>query len=64
LLNIINPAVRHTLVQVHATDPVPPHPAADQLTGPGPLTSRPSQSAGAPSPASLAGMFSQKGTTP
>src|SRR5215469_7116163 len=27
LLNIINPAVRHTLVQVHATDPVPPHPA-------------------------------------
>jgi NADH-quinone oxidoreductase subunit M len=28
LLNIINPAVRHTLVQVHATDPVPPHPAS------------------------------------
>ena len=28
LLNIINPAVHHTLVQVHATDPVPPHPAA------------------------------------
>jgi len=28
LLNIINPAVRHTLIQVHATDPVPPHPAA------------------------------------
>ncbi len=27
LLNIINPAVRHTLVQVHAQDPVPPHPA-------------------------------------
>jgi NADH-quinone oxidoreductase subunit M len=27
LLNIINPAVRHTLVQVHSTDPVPPHPA-------------------------------------
>jgi NADH-quinone oxidoreductase subunit M len=26
LLNIINPAVHHTLVQVHATDPVPPHP--------------------------------------
>jgi NADH-quinone oxidoreductase subunit M len=80
LLNIINPAVRHTLVQVHATDPVPPHPAADQFTGPVPLTSRPrqsagarspaslagmfSQSAGAPSPASLAGMLSQKGTTP
>jgi NADH-quinone oxidoreductase subunit M len=28
LLNIINPAVHHTLVQVHARDPVPPHPAA------------------------------------
>jgi NADH-quinone oxidoreductase subunit M len=28
LLNIINPAVRQTLSQVHATDPVPPHPAA------------------------------------
>jgi NADH-quinone oxidoreductase subunit M len=28
LLNIINPAVHHTLVQVHATDPVPQHPAA------------------------------------
>jgi NADH-quinone oxidoreductase subunit M len=27
LLNIINPAVHRTLVQVHATDPVPPHPA-------------------------------------
>jgi NADH-quinone oxidoreductase subunit M len=26
LLNIINPAVHRTLVQVHATDPVPPHP--------------------------------------
>jgi NADH-quinone oxidoreductase subunit M len=28
LLNIINPAVHHTLVQVHATDPVPPHSVA------------------------------------
>src|SRR4029077_11837948 len=27
LLTIITPPVRHTLVQVHATDPVPPHPA-------------------------------------
>ena len=27
LLNIINPAVHRTLVQIHATDPVPPHPA-------------------------------------
>jgi NADH-quinone oxidoreductase subunit M len=28
LLNIINPAVHRTLVQVHATDPVPPHPSS------------------------------------
>jgi NADH-quinone oxidoreductase subunit M len=28
LLNIINPAVSRTLVQVHATDPVPPHPSS------------------------------------
>jgi NADH-quinone oxidoreductase subunit M len=28
VLNIINPAVHQTLVQVHSTDPVPPHPAA------------------------------------
>lgn len=27
ILNIINPAVHRTMVQVHATDPVPPHPA-------------------------------------
>ncbi|HWG60597.1 MAG TPA: NADH-quinone oxidoreductase subunit M [Streptosporangiaceae bacterium] len=27
LLNIINPGVHHTLVQVHVTDPVPPNPA-------------------------------------
>ena len=33
LLNIINPAVRHTLVQVHATDPVPPHPATVSARG-------------------------------
>jgi NADH-quinone oxidoreductase subunit M len=26
LLNIINPAVQQTMAQVHATDPVPPHP--------------------------------------
>ena len=25
LLDVINPAVRHTLVQVHATDPRPQH---------------------------------------
>ena len=28
LLNIINPAVSRTLIQVHATDPVPPHPSS------------------------------------
>jgi NADH-quinone oxidoreductase subunit M len=28
VLNVINPAVHQTLVQVHSTDPVPPHPAA------------------------------------
>jgi len=27
LLDIINPAVHQTMVQVHSTDPVPPHPA-------------------------------------
>jgi NADH-quinone oxidoreductase subunit M len=64
LLNIINPAVRHTLVQVHATDPVPPHPVSGQLTGPPPLTSRLSRSTGGTGPASLAGVLSQKGTTP
>jgi NADH-quinone oxidoreductase subunit M len=26
VLDVINPAVHHTLVQVHSTDPVPPHP--------------------------------------
>ena len=36
LLNIINPAVHHTLVQVHATDPVPPHPAAVTQKGTSP----------------------------
>ena len=36
LLNIINPAVHHTLVQVHATDPVPPHPAAVPQKGSAP----------------------------
>jgi NADH-quinone oxidoreductase subunit M len=28
VLDVINPAVQHTLVQAHATDPVPPHPAS------------------------------------
>src|SRR5262249_56928086 len=54
LLNIINPAVSRTLVQVHATDPVPPHPASSQLTGAARLTGRTGQSA-ALSPAGAAG---------
>jgi NADH-quinone oxidoreductase subunit M len=28
LLDVINPAVRHTMSQTHSTDPVPQHPAA------------------------------------
>ncbi len=32
LLNIINPAVQHTLTQVHAIDPVPPHPGQKSVT--------------------------------
>src|SRR6266704_1572418 len=28
VIDVINPAVHHTLVQVHSTDPVPPHPAS------------------------------------
>ncbi len=28
VIDVINPAVRHTLVQVHSADPVPPHPAS------------------------------------
>ncbi len=30
VLDIINPAVRHTMSQIHVTDPVPQHPAAAQ----------------------------------
>ena len=30
VLDVINPAVRSTMSQVHATDPVPAHPAAAQ----------------------------------
>jgi hypothetical protein len=29
VLDIINPAVHQTLVQVHSTDPVPPHPGTE-----------------------------------
>jgi NADH-quinone oxidoreductase subunit M len=32
-LDIIDPAVRSTLVQVHSTDPVPPHPASAPRAG-------------------------------
>jgi NADH-quinone oxidoreductase subunit M len=30
VLDIINPAVQHTMTQIHATDPVPQHPSAAQ----------------------------------
>ena len=30
VLDVINPAVRHTMAQIHVTDPVPQHPAAAQ----------------------------------
>jgi NADH-quinone oxidoreductase subunit M len=53
LLNIINPAVHHTLVQVHATDPVPPHPAA--------VSARVS---GLPSRGAAIYLVRAKGTTP
>jgi NADH-quinone oxidoreductase subunit M len=53
LLNIINPAVHHTLVQVHATDPVPPHPAA--------VTAR---AGGLPSRGAAVRLLREKGTTP
>jgi NADH-quinone oxidoreductase subunit M len=80
LLNIINPAVRHTLVQVHATDPVPQHPAPavlSSLTGPGgtgptpPLAGVPARAgtrsiraAGLPAPVTVSHRLPQKGTTP
>jgi NADH-quinone oxidoreductase subunit M len=53
LLNIINPAVHHTLVQVHATDPVPPHPAV--------VSARVS---GLPSRGTAIHLLREKGTTP
>jgi NADH-quinone oxidoreductase subunit M len=53
LLNIINPAVHHTLVQVHATDPVPPHPAT--------VTAR---VGGLPSRGAAVRLLREKGTTP
>ena len=53
LLNIINPAVHHTLVQVHATDPVPPHPAV--------VSARVS---GLPGQGTATHLLREKGTTP
>ncbi|SRR5712692_7218055 len=41
VLDVINPAVSRTLVQVHSVNPVPPHPASDPLravTGPSATT--------------------------
>jgi len=56
LLNIINPAVHRTLVQVHATDPVPPHPAR--------VVVHANRSAGAGSAAAASGKLIKKGTAP
>ena len=73
LLNIINPAVSHTLVQVHATDPVPPHPAPAVLSGHAatprgdnglpPVAALPSRASGLPA-APVTISHRQKGTTP
>jgi NADH-quinone oxidoreductase subunit M len=43
LLNIINPAVHRILTQVHATDPVPPHPAPAAADPASPHPARPAQ---------------------
>jgi len=80
LLNIINPAVRQTLAQVHATDPVPPHPAPAVLsrhivTPAGdnglppavaalPGPARPVHVAGLPALVTAGHRLRQKGTTP
>jgi NADH-quinone oxidoreductase subunit M len=65
LLNIINPAVHRTLVQVHATDPVPPHPArvAVYPAGPHQLPPHPARVVAAPGGASP-GTLRAKGTAP
>jgi len=57
LLDIINPAVHHTLVQVHATDPVAPH-------APGPSSVAYFSSHRALSQGRAGGAQSKKGTTP
>jgi NADH-quinone oxidoreductase subunit M len=58
LLDIINPAVHHTLVQVHATDPVPPHPAVVSARVSGP------SSGGPPGRGTAIHLLREKGTTP
>src|SRR5262249_57304836 len=68
LLDIINPAVSHTLVQVHATDPVPPHPAPAVLSRraappPGVNGLLPGRAPGLPG-AAVTISHRQKGTTP
>src|SRR5215475_13712476 len=73
LLNIINPAVNHTLVQVHARDPVPPHPPPAELSrhpatspgdnGPPPVAALPGRAPGRPA-APVTVSHRQKGTAP
>jgi len=73
LLDIINPAVHQTLVQMHATDPVAPHPAPvnpapvayawfSNNSSVGALTH--GRASSAPSQNAAAGALSQKGTSP
>jgi hypothetical protein len=73
LLNIINPAVSHTLMQVHATDPVPPHPAPAVLSRhaatsprdngrPALVAALPDHATGLPAPVTVS--HRQKGTAP
>jgi NADH-quinone oxidoreductase subunit M len=66
LLNIINPAVRHTLVQVHATDPVPPHPAAvtARASDLRSLVPTPGRPAGLPPTPLAIYLLRERGTTP
>jgi NADH-quinone oxidoreductase subunit M len=59
LLDIINPAVHQTLVQMHATDPAPPHPAPVN-----PVTVGYRTGGGFLSQSRAGGTQSLKGTTP
>jgi NADH-quinone oxidoreductase subunit M len=60
LLNIINPAVHRTLVQVHATDPVPPHPARVAINST--AVNGVNRSAGVGNAAAASGKLIKKGT--